>query len=162
MIAEPRNQSDPPVRPRKLGNSEKRAYPFLFRTQTSVQGQMCRFRDVHRMPGLPQTADIAGSGRHFAFGPSTDEVRSQSPQLFLDPQQTSRTRSLTFMNGWIGTFGVAILEVGSCPLPVPCLEVILDSTPAHRRGDTRSVRHSTRTAILRHHSLDFRLILARG
>src|SRR5262249_41575722 len=53
------------------------------------------------------------------------------------------------MNGWIGTFGVAILNVGSCPLPVPCLEVILDSTPAHRRGDTRSARHSTLTAILR-------------
>lgn len=78
------------------------------------------------------------------------------------PQQTSRTRSLTFMNGWIGTFGVVILEAGSGPLPVPCLDVIPDFTPAHRWGDTRSARHSTRTAILRHHSLDFPLILARG
>src|SRR5260370_65014 len=100
------------------------------------------------MSGLEHTADSSRTSRQVREVPSTDEVRSQSPQLFLTPQQTSRTRSLTFMNGWIGTFGVAILEVGSCPLPVPCLEVILDSTPAHRRGDTRSARHSTRTAIL--------------
>ena len=94
----------------------------------SASGQSRQFDLLSVTSALPRTSDVSGSGRHFAFVPSTDDVRSQSPQLFLTPQQTSRTRSLTFMNGWMGTFGVAILEVGSCPLPVPCLEVILDST----------------------------------
>jgi hypothetical protein len=35
----------------------------------SVVGQTRRFRDVRAMSGLPQTADISGHGRHFAFGP---------------------------------------------------------------------------------------------
>jgi hypothetical protein len=53
MIAEPRNQSDPLVRPKKLGNSEKRAYPFLFRTQMLVQGQSRRFGLLTTTSGLP-------------------------------------------------------------------------------------------------------------
>jgi hypothetical protein len=38
----------------------------------SVQGQTRRFRDVRGMSGLPQTADISGLGRHFAFVPEAD------------------------------------------------------------------------------------------
>ena len=38
----------------------------------SVSGQTRRFRDVRGMSGLPQTADISGPGRHFAFGPKAD------------------------------------------------------------------------------------------
>jgi hypothetical protein len=37
-----------------------------------VLGQSRRFRDVRRMSGLPQIADISGPGRHFAFGPQAD------------------------------------------------------------------------------------------
>jgi hypothetical protein len=35
-------------------------------------GQTRRFRDVRGMSGLPQTADVSGSGRHFAFVPKGD------------------------------------------------------------------------------------------
>ena len=35
----------------------------------SALGQTRRFRDVRGMSGLPQTADISGPCRHFAFGP---------------------------------------------------------------------------------------------
>jgi hypothetical protein len=35
----------------------------------SLLGQTRRFRDVRDMSGLPQTADISGPGRHFAFVP---------------------------------------------------------------------------------------------
>ena len=35
----------------------------------SASGQSRRFRDVRDMSGLPQTADIFGPGRHFAFVP---------------------------------------------------------------------------------------------
>jgi hypothetical protein len=38
----------------------------------SAVGQTCRSRDVCRMSDLPQTADIYGPGRHFAFGPLAD------------------------------------------------------------------------------------------
>jgi hypothetical protein len=38
----------------------------------SQLGQTRRFRDVRDMSGLPQTADISGPSRHFAFGPGTD------------------------------------------------------------------------------------------
>jgi hypothetical protein len=42
------------------------------RPATSSTGQTRRLRDVGDMSGLPQTADIAGPGRHFAFGPIGD------------------------------------------------------------------------------------------
>ena len=35
-------------------------------------GQSRRFRHVRSMSGLPQTADIAGPRRHFAFAPKAD------------------------------------------------------------------------------------------
>jgi hypothetical protein len=35
-------------------------------------GQTRRFRDVRGMSGLPQTADISGLGRHFAFVPKAE------------------------------------------------------------------------------------------
>ena len=38
-------------------------------------GQTRRFRDVRDMSGLPQTTDIAGAGRHFAFGPKVDTLK---------------------------------------------------------------------------------------
>jgi hypothetical protein len=38
----------------------------------SQLGQARRFRDVPGMSGLPQTADISGLGRHFAFVPITE------------------------------------------------------------------------------------------
>jgi hypothetical protein len=38
----------------------------------SELGQSRRFRDVRSMSGLPQTADISGPGRHFAFVPTAD------------------------------------------------------------------------------------------
>jgi hypothetical protein len=39
-------------------------------------GQTRRFREVRDMSGLPQTTDIAGAGRHFAFGPEPVIARS--------------------------------------------------------------------------------------
>jgi hypothetical protein len=42
----------------------------------SASGQTRRFRDVRGMSGLPQTADISGRGRHFAFVPKPDVSRS--------------------------------------------------------------------------------------
>ena len=41
----------------------------------SEMGQTRRFRDVRDMSGLPQTADISGPGRHFAFVPQADPRR---------------------------------------------------------------------------------------
>ena len=38
----------------------------------SASDQTRRFRNVRDMSGLPQTSDIAGPGRHFAFGPKVD------------------------------------------------------------------------------------------
>jgi hypothetical protein len=35
-------------------------------------GHSRRFRDVRDMSGQPQTADISGPGRHFAFVPLSD------------------------------------------------------------------------------------------
>ena len=35
------------------------------------QHQTRRFRDVRLMSGLPPASDISGTGRHFAFGPTT-------------------------------------------------------------------------------------------
>jgi hypothetical protein len=40
----------------------------------SQMGQTRRFRDVRDMSGLPQTADISGPDRHFAFVPTADIV----------------------------------------------------------------------------------------
>src|ERR1700704_5038487 len=45
----------------------------------SVVGQSRRFRDVCRMSGLPQTADISGPGRHFAFVPLAVVVVARLP-----------------------------------------------------------------------------------
>jgi hypothetical protein len=42
----------------------------------SALGQTRRFRDVRGMSGLPQTADVSGRGRHFAFVPKPDVSRS--------------------------------------------------------------------------------------
>ena len=36
--------------------------------------QARRFRDVPGMSGLPQTADISGPARHFAFVPGADMI----------------------------------------------------------------------------------------
>jgi hypothetical protein len=41
-------------------------------TAMSALGQSRRFGDVRRMSGLPQTADISGPSRHFAFVPKAD------------------------------------------------------------------------------------------
>src|SRR5580693_3328474 len=38
----------------------------------SALGQKRRFRNVRDMSGLPQTADIIGPGRYFAFVPEAD------------------------------------------------------------------------------------------
>jgi hypothetical protein len=38
-------------------------------------GQTRRFRDVCGTSGSPQTADISGPSRHFAFGPGPDISR---------------------------------------------------------------------------------------
>jgi hypothetical protein len=42
--------------------------------------QTRRFRDVRDMSGLPQTADISGPGRHFAFVPKAEVSCGQSGQ----------------------------------------------------------------------------------
>src|SRR5258705_13824256 len=47
----------------------------------SASGQTRRFRDVRGMSGLPQTADISGPGRHFAFGPIADLPATGVAQL---------------------------------------------------------------------------------
>jgi hypothetical protein len=44
-------------------------------------GQSSRLRDVRGMSGLPQTADISGPSRHFAFVPIAD-IASGPHQLF--------------------------------------------------------------------------------
>ena len=38
-------------------------------------GQTRRFREVCDTSGLPQTADISGPSRHFAFGPIADTAK---------------------------------------------------------------------------------------
>jgi len=41
-------------------------------------GQARRFRDVRFTSGLPPTADISGTGWHFAFGPRGDVAWSSN------------------------------------------------------------------------------------
>jgi hypothetical protein len=48
----------------------------------SAPGQTRRFRDVRDMSGVPQTSDIAGPGRHFAFGPQADPCTAAKSTLF--------------------------------------------------------------------------------
>src|SRR5260370_20022213 len=54
-------------------------------------GQTRRFRDVRAMSALPQTADISGRGRHFAFVPGAelDEPISAlvSDAIVVSPEQ---------------------------------------------------------------------------
>jgi hypothetical protein len=47
-------------------------------------GQTHRFRDVRDMSGLPQTADISGPGRHFAFVPQSDIHQDNGPRRERD------------------------------------------------------------------------------
>jgi hypothetical protein len=44
-------------------------------------GQSRRFGDVRRMSGLPQTADISGPSRHFAFVPGTEVAYGPGPRM---------------------------------------------------------------------------------
>src|SRR5262245_57996034 len=74
-----------------------RLAPWPFSYNEASAGHV-RFRVRSKKVTLPQLVSARQRSFQVSVGPSTDEVRSQSPQLFLDPQQTSRTRSLTFMN----------------------------------------------------------------
>jgi hypothetical protein len=56
----------------------------------SPTGQTRRFRDVRDMSGLPQTADISGPGRHFAFVPKAD-IRQQTAGSFSVLRRHPRT-----------------------------------------------------------------------
>jgi hypothetical protein len=57
----------------------------------SAPGQTRRFRDVRDMSGLPQTADISGPGRHFAFVPRPDISRVARAVGLRDDEDQSRT-----------------------------------------------------------------------
>jgi hypothetical protein len=47
----------------------------------SALGQTRRFRDVRDMSGLPQTTDLAGPARHFAFVPI---LLQKSVEVFVE------------------------------------------------------------------------------
>ena len=54
------------------GEAPPPSTPGSGRDLTSAMGQTRRLRDVRDMSGLPQTADISGPGRHFAFVPKAE------------------------------------------------------------------------------------------
>jgi hypothetical protein len=63
----------------------------------SASGQTRRFRDVRGMSGLPQTADISGRGRHFAFVPKADILRTGTtvgPKMRHSMLDTCRPRRM--------------------------------------------------------------------
>ena len=51
---------------------QRRLIVILVGGLKSALGQARRFRDVRLTSGLPPTADISGTGWHFAFGPQPD------------------------------------------------------------------------------------------
>jgi hypothetical protein len=92
----------------------------------SAMGQTRRFRDVRDMSGLPQTTDIAGPGRHFAFVPIGDIVG----QLF-DHLVGARARSRR------GHLGRTLVEPG---FQAGVLATILEPRPVPGTGSDKGGR----------------------
>ena len=99
---EARNASASPTAIQRIGTCQRTVRSCVLTTVycsltvTSALGQTRRFRDVRGMSGLPQTADISGRGRHFAFGPQADIVAFEAAGLPTWSRSPKRTRrSLT-------------------------------------------------------------------